>query len=124
MKRVLAVYILTFLVTIYDVVIKLSSEIYTVNLSIFFFVSVYGYIVWTIWSKLKPVNVFERKILRRVSLIWIFKGVLNLLSINQSWDVYVMLTSNYILDVVSIIILIIILIQLLCQRYRDLLQLF
>ena len=124
MKRVLAVYVLTFLVTVYDIAIKQSSETYTVNLSVFFFVSVYGYIVWTMWNKPKPISVFERKILKRISLIWILKIILNGCGINQSWDVYVMFTSNYIIDIVSLIILIVILINLLCQRYKDSLQLF
>ena len=116
MKRILAVYILTSLVTIYDIAIKMADEIYTVNLSIFFFVSIYGYIVWTMWSKSELITIFERKILKRISLIWILKIGLNLGGVNQSWDVYVFLTSNYVIDSISTIILIIILINLLCQR--------
>lgn len=117
-SKIIAVFSLTILIAIYDKLIKVSGEDYTVNLSILYFVSIYGYIVWTIlfdWTKY--VTKLEKNILSILASIWIVKIILNLFSIGQSWDIYTKWTSNKFIDIFTWTIVILFLTAKLWQKH-------
>ncbi len=90
---------------------------YSVNLSILFFVSFWGFILYfSIMMFREANNSFDKRIIAALSLIPITAIVCNLMGINQTYEVYDNLTSNPKIDNLTIIglgfILILILIRL------------
>jgi hypothetical protein len=110
---------------IYNVLIKIALSITEkvvqekaiVNLSIFFFVSLYSYVLFTILqNNNKIITKQEKKYLKVIAIYWGLLIVLNLLCINQSWSFYNSITVNYVIDILLGGLLLCILILRLCLR--------
>lgn len=116
-KRIISVFALLLCFALYDTLVK-KAQGFPVNLVAFFYCSLYCFIAFVLWDWRKSErNKFDRKILTVAILPFLLRIILNLLSINQSREVYNNLVSNQYIDYFSWITLMGILIIMLWQKY-------
>ncbi len=81
---------------------KYISVEYSVNWSVFFFASLWGFIAVIALVLAKyTMGKFDKGVVYILSLPFIFRFCLNLCSINQSWEFYRMLNDNWGIDLVQ-----------------------
>jgi hypothetical protein len=109
-KKIIAIFGLLLCWAVYDKLVK-GADSFPVNLVVFFFCSIYCFILFVLWDwRKKEGNEFDKTVLIIASLPVMLRIVLNLLAINQDRDVYNSLVSNEYIDYFSWLTLIIILI--------------
>ena len=116
-KKISSFFLLLVCFAIYDSLVKRVTE-YSVNLDIFYFCSIYSFVVFWIWVLIKETrNKFDKKVLMILSVPFILRIVLNLLSINQSYEKYSNLVSNAYIDYVSWMVLSVLLILVSWRKF-------
>ncbi len=102
---------------LYDTLVK-GAEEFPVNLVVFFYCSVYLFILYTIWLVYQETKDFLTRIVLGVLMApFVLRIGLNLVALVGSRNQYNQLVSNKYLDIASWLILIAVLITVLCANY-------
>ena len=81
---------------------KYISVEYSVNWSVFFFASLWGFIAVIALVLAKyTIGKFDKGVVYILASPFIFRIILNLCSINQSWEFYRMLNDNWGIDLIQ-----------------------
>ena len=81
---------------------KYISVEYSVNWSVFFFASIWGFIAaFALVLAKYTIGKFDKGAIYIMSAPFIFRVLLNLCSINQSWEFYRMLNDNWGIDLIQ-----------------------
>ena len=81
---------------------KYISIEYSVNWSVFFFASIWGFIaVFALVLARNTIGKFDKTAIYIMATPFIFRIVLNLCSINQSWEFYRVLNDNWGIDLIQ-----------------------
>ena len=116
-KKIIAVFALLFCFALYDNLVKKSVG-FPVNLVVFFYVSLYSFIVYVIYIFYQEtINKFDKKVLIVGASPFLLRICLNLLSINRDRDIYNNLVSNEYIDYFSWLALIVILITISWRKF-------
>ena len=116
-KKISSIFLLLICLAIYDNLVKNVTE-YSVNLDVFYHSSIFTFILFWIWIQWKE-SVFriDKRVLIILSIPFILRIGLNLLSINKNYSEYSALVSNRYIDYTTWLIIVILLIQLLWEKY-------
>ena len=114
-KKVASIFLLLLCFAIYDSLIK-SIGGFPVNLVIFFYCSIYMFVVFMIYT-IEVRSKFDKKVLMILSLPFLLRIVLNLLAIGKTRHEYNDLVSNAYIDYVSWMTLSVLIILVLWQRF-------
>lgn len=107
-KRLISFLILTLCMSIFDTAMKFT-EVYSVNWDVFFFTSIYGFILYQIYLSVKIAkDPFKQSILYLLSALFIFRIVLNLFSFGRTYEEYSIIVNNEFIDSFTWICLILI----------------
>ena len=114
-KKIISVFLLLLAFAVYDTLIKRIGG-FPVNLVVFFYCSIYGFVVFTIYS-IEVRSKFDKKVLTILSLPFLLRIVLNLLAIGKDRQEYNNLVSNEYIDYVTWMSLSLLLILALWQKF-------
>jgi len=117
-NRITSVFALLLAFAIFDTCVKNTSGQFPVNLVVFFYVSVYGFILFAIHNYRKQAaNKFDRKILLFAAIPFVIRIALNLISIGSNYATYDSIVSNAYIDYMTWLILFIMTSITLWQKY-------
>ena len=81
---------------------KYISAEYSVNWSVFFFTSIWGFIAaFALVLARNTIGKFDKGAIYIMAAPFVFRVLLNLCSINQSWEFYRMLNDNWGIDLIQ-----------------------
>ena len=116
-KKIISFFLLLICLAIYDNLVKGVTE-FSVNLDVFYHSSILGFILFWIWIQWKESrNKFDRKVLMILSLPFILRIILNLLSINKNYSEYSNLVSNQFIDFITWLAIVILLILVSWEKF-------
>ena len=116
-KKISSIFLLLVCLALYDNLVKNITE-YSVNLDVFYHSSIFTFILFCIWIQWKE-SVFriDKRILIILSIPFILRIGLNLLSINKNYSEYSALVSNRYIDYTTWCTVVILLILILWEKY-------
>ena len=100
-KKISSFFLLLICLALYDNLVKNITE-YSVNLDVFYHSSIFTFILFWMWIQWKE-SVFriDKRVLILLSIPFIVRIILNLLSINQEYEKYSSLVSNSTIDYIT-----------------------
>ena len=102
----------------FDKAVKYVTE-FSVNLDVLYHVSFLSFVVfWIYKTHSEARNKFDRHILKILSLAFIVRICLNLLSINKDYEKYSRLVNNDAIDIFTWFVLVITLMIAVWEKYR------
>ena len=116
-KKISSIFLLLVCLALYDNLVKNITE-YSVNLDVFYHSSIFTFILFWIWIQWKE-SVFriDKRVLIILSIPFILRIGLNLLSINKNYSEYSALVSNRYIDYTTWLTIVILLILILWEKY-------
>lgn len=116
-KKISSIFLLLASFAIYDSLVKRNTE-YSINLDVFYFCSIYSFVVFWIWILINETrNKLDKRVLIILAAPFVLRIVLNLMSINKSYIEYSNLVSNAYIDYISWMALSVLLIFILWQKF-------
>jgi len=116
-SKIISLYILLSCFAIYDKAVKIIA-VWNTNIVVFFYVSFYSFILFVMYKWYNEARLsIDRTIIIILSLPFILRIVLNLLSIGRSRAQYNSLVSNEIIDISTWGFLAVILTVILWKKY-------
>ncbi len=116
-KKISSIFLLLVCLALYDNLVKNITE-YSVNLDVFYHSSIFTFILFWIWIQWKEsVFTIDKLILIILSIPFIVRIGLNLLSINKNYSEYSALVSNRYIDYTTWCTVVILLILILWEKY-------
>ena len=116
-KKISSIFLLLASFAIYDSLVKRITE-YSINLDVFYFCSIYSFVVFWIWILINETrDKLDKRVLIILAIPFVLRIILNLMSINKSYSEYSNLVSNAYIDYVSWMSLSVLLILVVWQKF-------
>ena len=116
-KKISSIFLLLICFAIFDNLVKDVTE-FSVNLDVFYHCSILSFIlfwIWILWKESR--NKFDKKVLFILSIPFIFRIVLNLLSINEDYKEHSNLVSNQFIDFITWLAIVVLLILVSWEKF-------
>ena len=100
-KKIASFFLLLICLAVYDNLVKNITE-YSVNLDVFYHSSIFTFVLFWMWIQWKE-SIFklDKRVLMVLSIPFILRISLNLLSINKNYSEYSALVSNQYIDYIT-----------------------
>lgn len=116
-KKISSFFLLLICFAIFDNLVKNVTK-FSVNLDVFYHCSIFAFILFWIWIQWKESKSrFDKRVLIILSMPFILRIMLNLLSINKNYNEYSGLVSNIYIDFITWLAIVILLILIIWEKF-------
>ena len=116
-KKISSFCLLLICFAIFDNLVKNVTK-FSVNLDVFYHCSIFAFILFWIWIQWKESKSrFDKRVLIILSMPFILRIMLNLLSINKNYNEYSGLVSNIYIDFITWLAIVILLILIIWEKF-------